>query len=361
MKLERFGNDQKLKKTLIIIGIVVLIAAIGYFVLKSYALYKENKTFNVINGKIGDFTSSDITLTYTINGALNSSPFPSKNGGFTANSVTCENGATASWNSTNWGLTNIVSNGATDIKCNVDFSANYVQYVSSTTNSCIYNGSKCTISSTPITVSYKPDGTTAVDFYVLADDGTTLTLVTKNSVGSKNWGSTGKYNYFMVEVNDIVESVTSEWKYTNKLSYELANLYYVDVEYLPGSHGATIPNYKLLIGSSDKSYVRNNVNARVLTMRDVIDFPYEYNDYNSEQTEIVAKYTWLSDFGWLADMADISNTAYPSENLPFDSAGSGYIYGAWYINSKNQILVTNISSTDTVHAVIEIDKSLLAK
>jgi len=355
MKLERFGNDQKLKKTLIIIGIVVLIAAIGFVLMRSYALYKEEKTFNVINGKIGDFSSADIALTYTVNGVLNSSPFPSNNTGYTVNSVTCENGATASWNSTSWGLTNIVSNGAKNLKCNVDFDANYAQYVVSG-NSCIYNGSTCNVSNNPIEIVYKPDGSTAIPFYVLKDDGETLTLITKNSIGNAKLGAVGGTGSVYWEgIMNTLEEATSNWNFVNKQSYSINKSYFLGYDAV-NKDGSYI-YYPIFISGEAYSWQtlsRNNVNSRLITPEESLG-DISNTTYNpTYDFDLPVKYSWLAGLGWTSALASDKVNEYMYAEYFHASS-----YNAWYLNDSGYLILSNINADRPIHPVIEISKSML--
>jgi len=94
---------------------------VGIIVYRSYALYQQNKSYNVLRGTIPDFSSGDIELTFTIDGQVVDQAFPSKSDGYGVNNVTCEDGVTAEWNIDNWGLVNINSNNSKKIKCNIDF------------------------------------------------------------------------------------------------------------------------------------------------------------------------------------------------------------------------------------------------
>ena len=119
MKLEKFDTKKK-TKNYIIAGIsVVLIAVIGVIIYKSYALYQEEKTFNVLQGKIGNFSGNDIEIAYTING-IKASSFPEKDSGYTVN-IDCGDTATGVWDSENWGIL-ITEANSEKISCSIDFS-----------------------------------------------------------------------------------------------------------------------------------------------------------------------------------------------------------------------------------------------
>ncbi len=84
-------------------------------------MYEEKLEFNVLKGRIPDFSSGDIELAYTINGEASSGSFPNKNSGYKAKSVTCENGVEASWVNESWSLAIEDSKDNNKIKCSIDF------------------------------------------------------------------------------------------------------------------------------------------------------------------------------------------------------------------------------------------------
>ena len=83
MKLEKFAKNKKQKRTVIgsIVGILLLIGGISIY--RTFAMYKVEKTFDVLNGIVPEFSSGDVTLAFTVNGEKeNGVPFPNKNEGF---------------------------------------------------------------------------------------------------------------------------------------------------------------------------------------------------------------------------------------------------------------------------------------
>jgi hypothetical protein len=118
MKLEKFKTDRskKIRNILITIGaIIILVGGIIFF--RSYALYEEDKTFNVIRGQVPEFSSSDIQIAYTIDGEKSSS-FPIAH--IYNVDVDCNGTATAEWSNGEW-LLKIKKANAEKIKCNVNF------------------------------------------------------------------------------------------------------------------------------------------------------------------------------------------------------------------------------------------------
>ncbi len=120
--LEKFNKDKKSKRIIIgsLIGIVLLLGVLTLY--KTFALYEEEKTFNVLKGKIPDFRDNlegDIILSAFINGSY-SDTIPSKTDGYYPKSVECTNNASGNWNLSNWNITisNLNKSGTT---CNINF------------------------------------------------------------------------------------------------------------------------------------------------------------------------------------------------------------------------------------------------
>ncbi len=143
MKLQKFIKNKKQKGIVIgsIVGILLLIGGISLY--RSFALYKVEKTFDVLEGTVPDFNSGDVTLAFTINNRkTNGVPFPNSDEGFTSKETKCEEGVQAEWIDTNWALKVINSNNQSRIKCTIDFNApTFSTYLKSKVTSVADGGS----------------------------------------------------------------------------------------------------------------------------------------------------------------------------------------------------------------------------
>ena len=123
-KLTKFKNQNEkkisTKNLFVAFGIILLIMG-GVIISKTYAIYKLEKKYDVIKAQIGEFDTEDIILSYTFDGETRDINFPNKEDGYLVNSVTCENGTTASWDNNTWSLTNIIPGNSRKIRCNIDF------------------------------------------------------------------------------------------------------------------------------------------------------------------------------------------------------------------------------------------------
>ncbi len=120
MKLEKFDRNKKKKRIVIasILGILLIVGGITLY--RTFALYEEKLEFNVLKGRIPDFTSGDITLAMTLDGeAIDIYP----EGREYRVKTTCE-GAEGTWDYSTWSINigNIIN---TKVKCGIDFESIY--------------------------------------------------------------------------------------------------------------------------------------------------------------------------------------------------------------------------------------------
>ncbi len=119
-ELEGFGKNRK-RNTIIIASILGILIVVGIVTLfRTFAFFEEKREFNVIRGRIPDFSKEDIQLAFTIDG-VKGTVFPSKDSDYVGKTVTCEKGATAVWNNELWGIVDVNSNGNAKITCSVAF------------------------------------------------------------------------------------------------------------------------------------------------------------------------------------------------------------------------------------------------
>ena len=119
-KLNVFDKNNQ-RNTIIIASILGSLMIVGVITLyKTFAFYEEKREFNVLKGRVPEFSQEDIQLAFTINGEKGEK-FPTIEEGLVAKNVTCSNGATASWSNSLWALININSNGNKKVYCSVEF------------------------------------------------------------------------------------------------------------------------------------------------------------------------------------------------------------------------------------------------
>ena len=124
MKLERFKEKNR-KRTFIIlftVGCVFLLA--GVFLYTSFAVFTEEKQFNVINGKYQD--PGDLYFAVYVNGEITNT-IPSKDSGYTLDTAqsSCTNGAEITWDNDSWSalvnLSNYSAGNMSRTKCTMYF------------------------------------------------------------------------------------------------------------------------------------------------------------------------------------------------------------------------------------------------
>ncbi len=87
-ELDGFGKNKK-RNTIIVaslLGILTIVGAITLF--RTFAFFEEKRDFNVLRGRIPDFSKEDIQLAFTIDG-VKGTVFPSKDSGYVGKNVTC--------------------------------------------------------------------------------------------------------------------------------------------------------------------------------------------------------------------------------------------------------------------------------
>ena len=101
MKLEKFKEQDNKRKFIIIFTICCVFLLAGVFLYTSFAVFTEDKQFNVINGTYQD--PGDLYFAVYIDGQITNT-FPSKDSGYTLDTTqsSCTNGATVSWDNNTW-------------------------------------------------------------------------------------------------------------------------------------------------------------------------------------------------------------------------------------------------------------------
>ena len=119
MKLQKFDyklpGEKKNFKQIIIVVCICLIAVLSY---SSYALYQTQDQKDIVNSKVGKFTTSDVSLAILIDG-VKSNTFPKKTDGKGFEKIKCTNSGKAQWDYDNWKLIILDISGPTE--CTVSF------------------------------------------------------------------------------------------------------------------------------------------------------------------------------------------------------------------------------------------------
>ena len=124
MKLERFKEKDNKRKFIIIFTICCLFLLAGVFLYTTYAIFTEDKEFNVINGTYQD--PGDIYFAYYVDGKI-TREFPKQNTGyiFDEKQSNCTNGVVPTFDNSTWQFTaDYTGYNATDYtrtKCNLYF------------------------------------------------------------------------------------------------------------------------------------------------------------------------------------------------------------------------------------------------
>ncbi len=124
MKLEKFKEKDNKKRFIVIFTVCCILLLAGVFLYTSFAVFTEEKDFNVINGTAQD--PGDIYFAYYVDGQI-TRELPKQNTGyiFDAESSNCTNGVIPTFDNSSWKFTADYSGyNATDYtrtKCNLYF------------------------------------------------------------------------------------------------------------------------------------------------------------------------------------------------------------------------------------------------
>src|SRR5574344_1012975 len=111
------NKGKYIKYGTIILSVCLLVFSIMYF---SFSKFSTTKKFNVINAKVGDFSSNgDYTIAAYLDGTK-TSDFPAQNAGYSVDKIECTNNATGTWNYADWAIY-VKGATSTGTKCNVYF------------------------------------------------------------------------------------------------------------------------------------------------------------------------------------------------------------------------------------------------
>ncbi len=128
MKLEKFKEQDNKRKFIIVFTVCCVFLLAGVFLYTSFAVFTEEKQFNVINGTYQD--PGDLYFAVYIDGQITNT-FPSKDSGYTLDTTqsSCTNGATVSWDNASWSaavnFSNYSAGNMSRTKCTMYFKVDY--------------------------------------------------------------------------------------------------------------------------------------------------------------------------------------------------------------------------------------------
>ena len=124
MKLEKFKEKDTKKKVIIVFTMCCIFLLVGVFLYTSFAVFTENKDFNIINGRYQD--PGDIYFAYYVDGEITRN-LPTQDSGYMLDeeSSNCTNGVVPSWDYSKWRFIGDYSGYTTTdysrTKCNLYF------------------------------------------------------------------------------------------------------------------------------------------------------------------------------------------------------------------------------------------------
>ena len=206
VRLVKFRSNNKLGIVIacFLFVIVIFISLIFYF--KSYALFREEKHFNVINGTIGD--PGDIYFAYYVDDEI-TREIPKKGSGYTLDITksTCTNGVSISFDENNYAvITSYENYNATDYtrtRCDLYFKKLDITLSDYIKSLAMYNSYDLTIDEVGGNIRYigiNPNNYVSIDgelWRIIGvmkniDDGTgnksdRVKLIRNESIGAYSW------------------------------------------------------------------------------------------------------------------------------------------------------------------------------
>ena len=212
MKLERFKEKNNKRKFIILFTVCCVFLLAGAFLYTSFAIFTEDKQFNVINGKYQD--PGDLYFAVYIDGEITNT-IPSKDSGYTLDEAqsSCTNGAKITWDNESWSalvdLSNYSAGNMSRTKCTMYFKVDYpiaTDYIISLADSSselVYDETSDNnlryIGADPNNyVSFNNELWRIIGVMNNIDDGTgkketRLKIIRDESIGNYSWDNKGEY------------------------------------------------------------------------------------------------------------------------------------------------------------------------
>ncbi len=256
MKLKKFKEKNPIYTRMIVVSTVLVIFTAVLILYKSFALYEQRNSFEIVNGQVPDQNYDAMLSFYVDDGNGNQSfveSMPTENGHNYTVTVTCNNGAIGEWDYENWQVKNLkVITSRT--KCKLIFGLpkpKLIDIVKSITPVTIGNGlyevihedaeitytSDTNIINNLKQTEYRYAGKNPNNYVtfngeeagwrmiglVNTPEGQRLKLVRANSIGDYSWdssASTINYGYGVNEWSqaDLMATLNSGGAYYNKTS-----------------------------------------------------------------------------------------------------------------------------------------------
>ena len=111
----RQRREYQVKTRTMILSIGILICSI---ILCTYAAFKTSGKVDVMKSSVGNLVQDDYTINAFIEGVA-SNTVPDVDDGYVVDHITCTNGATGTWDDTNWGI--LITGAEEPTTCNIYF------------------------------------------------------------------------------------------------------------------------------------------------------------------------------------------------------------------------------------------------
>ena len=213
-------------------------------------------------------------------------------------------------------------------------------------------------------IKYKVNNTESKYFYVLHDDGNTITMQQReNTVKNIAWYNEQNYRYGPITILPLLETTTSTWVNVNEQNYTMGTTKIYDNIYT-GCYETT--DYKLVCNTNSYTLTSRIVKARMITAQEAISTGcLVYRDDGKNNNNFGTCPDWMHNYLYQStnyggsyedntiNVNGRSNIGYWTMNARSSSA-----YNAWGIQTfgaLNPFVATNDESYGA-RAVVEINK-----
>lgn len=275
MKLEKFTKNKKQKRIIIgsTIGLILLIG--GIYLYRTYALYEEKKEFNVLKGKVPDF--SNWSIDYYVDGVKTSKP---SKGSVGYKGSTCTGVTGVTWDNTNWEISYNVSNLTNkNVTCTVDFVKNFSNYLINLSNIGGFGIRKQTHEATEqtgsnATTDYRYVGMNPNNYVCLESSGTCTTNQLYRIIGviPTQSSTSGAYEN-RVKLIKATEYSTDYWSGSSRKKTNNWTTSTLNTSTLNATYWNSISSYQQYIG--DTKWYLGGYNGGDSSKTDAIDRIYK--------------------------------------------------------------------------------------
>ena len=368
MKLEKFKEKSSRKKFIIVFTVVCILLLAGVFLYTSFAVFTEEKQFNVINGTYQD--PGDLYFSVYIDGQITNT-FPKKEDGYLFDSTqsSCTNGATVSWDEDSWSalvnFSDYQAGNMSKTKCTMYFRGSIVSKIIAqldTTGACPTVNEDGTVSVT--------SAETEKSLVCSAPDDYGTSYYFRGNV-ENNWVKFAGYYWRIIRVNgdgtlrmiysgdaSVIDALKNKEEVL-KNGYDDSTTRYTQIGVSAFNENFNDNAYVgYMYGTPGSStYEQTHANINDSTIKTYIDNWYATHLLNTEYEKYISDTLFCSDrtISEYKASSDYTNLGYKTEYTSYR-----WDFGPWHTSSHQNPTLMCFQSNDQFTAMSIPGNSLLA-